>query len=73
MYTTNLYYQVWQQSIANDIEFFDDSDEIASLTPAERENIAEKVTWMLDKNDDYNEIYHNTIAHAIKDYFNQRK
>ena len=70
MYDYQIYENLRKGFIAEDIWSLEDGE---NLTEAERENIAEKVIWMLDKNDNYLEIYWDAVERALNDYLKQRK
>lgn len=70
MYDYQIYENLRKRFISEDIWGLEDGE---NLTEAERENIAEKVIWMLDKNDNYLEIYWDAVKRALNDYLKQRK
>ena len=70
MYDYQIYENLRKRFIAEDIWGLEDGE---NLTEAERENIAEKVIWMLDKNDNYLEIHWDAVKRALNDYLKQRK
>ena len=70
MYDYQIYENLRKGFIAEDIWSLEDGE---NLTEAERENIAEKVIWMLDKNDNYLEIYWDAVERALNDYLKHRK
>ena len=70
MYDYQIYENLRKGFIAEDIWGLENGE---NLTEAERENIAEKVIWILDKNDNYLEIYWDAVERALNDYLKQRK